>query len=152
MILERAKISDVEYVFELINYYADKGLVLPRSRQSLWENLHALRVLRIDAEVKGCALLQILGSDLVEIRSLAITEELRGCGYGKKIVQELEEEAKKLGIPKIFTLTYQVDFFKSCSYKIIDKETMPQKVWKDCINCLKFPTCDEVAMLKVFNA
>jgi len=89
--------------------------------------------------------------DLAEIRTLAVKESLNGQGLGKKLVEYIMNEAKELGLKKIFTLTYQTAFFEKCSFQEIGKDKMPQKIWKDCLNCPKFPNCDEVLMITEIN-
>jgi len=59
-----------------------------------------------------------------------------------------EEEAEEIGVKTLFTLTYQTGFFASLGFTEVPKEKLPHKVWKECINCSKFPNCDEVAMVK----
>lgn len=147
MNIRKAKLSDVEKIHELVNYYAKKGLMLPRSRSALYEFIRDFAVAEIDNEVVGVGALQILWIDLAEIRTLAISESQFGKGIGKKMVDYFLDEAKKLGIKKVFTLTYQPGFFQKCGFNEIEKEQMPHKVWKYCLNCPKFPNCDEVCLV-----
>jgi amino-acid N-acetyltransferase len=144
--IRKAKISDVDAIFDMITMYAQKGILLPRTRESLYENLQVISVATIDDQVVGTASLHILGKDLAEIRSLVVAEEGKGKGMGKLLVQQIVEETRKLEIDKLISLTYQVQFFEKCGFQVIEKTEMPQKVWKDCINCHKFPDCDEIAM------
>lgn len=144
--IRKAKISDVEAIFQLISMYAKKGILLPRTRESLYENIQVIFVATIDDQVVGTASLHILGKDLAEIRSLVVADEANGKGIGKLLVQKVVEEMEKLEISRLISLTYQVEFFEKCGFRVIEKEEMPQKVWKDCINCDKFPHCDEIAM------
>ena len=144
----KAKMSDVEALHKLINELAEDGLMLPRSRSVLYESLREFTVIEDDGEFIGGGALHIIWEDLAEVRALAIKPEYHGKGIGKLLIKELTNEAKDLGIPQIFALTYQVEFFKKCGFEEITKEKMPQKVWKDCINCPKFPNCDEVAVIR----
>lgn len=144
--IRKAKASDVEMIYEMILNYAKQGILLPRTRDSLYENLQVITVATIDDQVVGTASLHILGKDLAEIRSLVVSDQVSGQGIGKLLVQKIIDETKQLGIPKLISLTYQVHFFEKCGFKVIEKTEMPQKVWKDCINCHKFPDCDEVSM------
>ncbi|GIM45415.1 acetyltransferase [Collibacillus ludicampi] len=147
MILRKAVMPDVEAIYTLIQQYAEEGLLLSRSRLSLYENLQSLTVAEENGRVIGVAGLHILWSDLAEIRSLAIAPDSKGKGIGKQLVLQLIQEAESLGIARVFALTYQVAFFEKCGFQLIQKESLPQKVWKDCMNCKKFPTCDEIAMI-----
>lgn len=146
MIIRKARLSDVEEIHKLVNYYAENGLMLPRPRSVLYESIRDFAVAEIDNEIVGTGALHILWLDLAEIRTLAVTERLAKQGIGKQLVQFFLNEARELVIPKVFTLTYQPGFFQKSGFQIVHKENMPQKVWKDCINCPKFPNCDEICL------
>ena len=147
MEIRKAKLSDTEAIHKLVNHYAKKGLMLARSRSSIYENIRNYSVFEEGEEVVGIGALSILWADLAEIRTLAVWESLSGQGIGRKLVQYFLEEAKELGIERVFTLTYQVEFFEKCGFRVISKENMPHKIWKDCLNCPKFPNCDETLMV-----
>ena len=144
--IRRAKLSDIEEIFGMIQMYVKDGILLPRSRESLYENIQVITVATLNDQVVGTASLHILGKDLAEIRSLVVANEANGKGIGKLLVKKIIEEAEQIGIPRLISLTYQVEFFEKCGFSVIQKTEMPQKVWKDCINCHKFPDCDEIAM------
>jgi amino-acid N-acetyltransferase len=146
MIIRKARLTDSEAIHELVNFYAKKGLMLSRSRSSIYEYIRNYSIMEERGEVIGIGALTILWSDLAEIRTLAVTESLSGQGIGRKLVEHFLKEARDLGISKVFTLTYQIEFFEKCGFNIISKEYMPHKIWKDCLNCPKFPNCDEVLM------
>ena len=145
--IRRAKIADVDSLYELINIYSNKGIVLPRSKKSLSQNIFSIFVAVIDDIVVGTASLAILDTDLAEVRSLVVDESRAKLGIGKMLVEEIKEETERIGIDKLISLTYQVDFFKKCGFEVTVKDTMPQKVWQDCINCPKIHNCDEIAMI-----
>lgn len=142
-----AKISDVENILKLINDFAEKGLMLPRTRSTLYEGIREFVVAVEDDRIIGTASLHIIWDDLAEVRALAVAEGYQGKGIGRNLVEILLLEAGKLQCPKIFTLTYQVEFFKRLGFVLVEKEAMSPKVWKECINCVKFPNCDENAMI-----
>ncbi|OXS77995.1 N-acetyltransferase [Domibacillus enclensis] len=144
--VRKAVLADVEQVFELVNHYANEGLMLPRTKDSLVLNLQSIFVAEEAGEILGIASLAILGHDLAEIRSLGVKDTAMGRGIGKMLVERVVEETKLIGIPKLISLTYQVVFFEKCGFEVIQKTEMPQKVWTDCIHCPKFPSCDEIAM------
>ena len=147
MRIRKAKICDVEAIHFLINKYAGEGLMLAKSRMALYENLRDFIVAEQDEIVLGVGALHIIWEDLAEIRSLAVDRKCCKKGIGKKIINELIKEARELGICEVFTLTYKLEFFEKCGFIKVDKEGLPKKVWKDCINCPKFPNCDENAMI-----
>lgn len=143
MVIRKAKLSDVEEILTIVNDYAAAGLMLSKSRSLLYEHIRDFSVLEVDGVIAGVGGLHILWDDLAEIRSLAVKKEFSFRGYGRELVKFFLAEAKELNIPKVFTLTYQVDFFKKQGFYLVDKNNMPQKIWRECINCPKFPNCDE---------
>ncbi len=146
MILRKAKLADAEEMHTILNKYAEAGLMLARPRSLIYECIRDFVIAETDGEIVGTAALHILWEDLAEIRALAVKEGFRKEGIGRKMVEYCLREAGDLGLPKVFTLTYQQGFFSKLGFKVIGKENMPQKVWKECINCPKFPNCDEVCM------
>jgi amino-acid N-acetyltransferase len=143
----KAKMSDAEKIYSLVNSYANKGLMLPRSRSTIYENLREFTVAACGDELIGTGGLHIIWEDLAEIRTLAIDESHIQSGVGRRLVELLLEEAREIGVPKVFALTYQPGFFQKCGFSVVSKDELPQKVWKECINCPKFPDCDEIAVL-----
>lgn len=147
MELRKAKLADVEAMITLINRYAEQGLMLPRSRNMLYEGIREFLVAEEDKKIIGVGSLHIIWEDLAEIRALAVAPDYRGKSIGTQLVKALVNEAHDLGCEKVFALTYQPDFFQHCGFRVINKEEMPHKVWKECINCVKFPNCDEIAVI-----
>lgn len=143
----KARLSDAEDIITLINSYAEKGLMLPRTRNTLYEGIREFIIAQDNGVLIGTGALHVLWEDLCEIRALAVSEEYLGKGVGRALVELLCADAIELGCPKVFSLTYQVGFFKHMGFQMIDKENLPHKVWKECINCVKFPNCDENAMV-----
>lgn len=150
-VCRKATMEDLDTLVELIRGYAEKGIMLPRSRELLERQLEWFIVAEIDHEVVGCGSLTRLGQDLVEIRSLGISDGHKGQGIGSKIVDFLIEEARQLEIPKVMALTYEVSFFQKNGFDVVEKEIFPEKVWKDCVHCKKQHACDEIAVLKLLN-
>lgn len=147
MIYRKPTFQDVEVMFELVNSYAEQGLMLGRSRNILYESLRDFIVATDDeGKLLGMGALYLTWDELAEIRAMAIAPHVMKTGIGKKIVQALIEEAKGLQVKTVFTLTYQPEFFQKQGFIELPKEQLPHKVWKDCINCTKFPNCDEIAL------
>ncbi|MGE5507036.1 MAG: N-acetyltransferase [Chitinophagales bacterium] len=144
--IRKAKMTDVEVIHSLINGYAQDGLMLARSRSMLYESLREFSVVEAGGQVVGVGGLHIVWEDLAEIRALAIAPDHVGKGYGRRLVQALIQEAKDLDLPRIFTLTTSAPFFERCGFETVSKDTLPQKAWKECINCPQFPNCTETAL------
>ena len=149
MIYRKARFDDIESIYGLVNIYAAQGEMLPRSRNTLYENLRDMVVAEEEGRVIGVGALHIMWDRLAEVRMMAITPEHTRQGIGAEIVQLLLNEGDVLGIEKVFTLTYKPDFFRKLGFIRISREELPQKVWKECIDCPKYPNCDEIAMIKV---
>ena len=145
--MEKARIKDVPQMHQLINNFADKGLMLPRPLSEIYENVRDYFVVRQGERVIGCAALHISWSDLAEIKSVAVAEEGQRQRIGAQLVDACLTEARGLGIPTIFCLTYQPTFFEKFGFSRVDKMELPRKVWSECYRCPKFPDCDEVALV-----
>ncbi len=148
MIIEKARIGDVQKMHELVNKFAAKGEMLPRALSEMYENLRDYFVIRdTNGKVSACAALHINWVDLAEIKALAVTEGKHKRGLGASLINACIKEAKELGIPRIFCLTYKPAFFEKCGFVEVDKMELPRKVWAECYSCPKFPDCDEVALV-----
>jgi len=150
--IRNARMSDIKKIYALLNHFANKGLLLGRSLSSLYDQLRDFLVYEDTEEgepgtVVGVCSLHVCWENLAEIRSLAIAEGHHRRGIGRQLVQACISEADRLGIDRIFTLTYQPGFFKKLGFQPIDKNELPHKVWSDCIQCPKFPDCNEEAMI-----
>jgi amino-acid N-acetyltransferase len=152
MLYRKATFNDVEAMHKLVNSYAEQGLMLARSRNVLYETLRDFIVAEDDGEIVGIGALHLTWDKLAEIRAMAVAPGRVKAGIGRNIVNVLIEEAAALEILRIFTLTYQPGFFGKLGFTEITKEELPHKVWKECINCAKFPNCDETAMIRDLKA
>ena len=149
MKIRDAKTSDVRDVQRLVNDYAKKYEVIPRSLSELYESVRDLIVCEEDGKVVGACALHVMDEDLAEIRSLAVNSTHLGRGIGHKLVRRALKEAGTLGVQRVFALTYVPEYFvRWFSFKVIKKAKLPQKIWGDCIKCHKFPDCNETAVLK----
>lgn len=147
----RATFRDVESIHGIVNHYAEQGLMLARSRNTIYENLRDFVLAEDNGSVVGVGALHLVWDELAEIRAMAIAPEYTGKGIGMAIVEKLTEDARELGVKTLFTLTYQPGFFSKAGFAEVPKERLSQKVWKDCINCSKFPNCDEIAMIQLLD-
>ncbi len=134
----------------MVNDFARREEMIPRTINELYENVRDFVVCEEQGVLKGACALHVLWEDLAEIRSLAVRKESQRMGLGKKMVKRCVAEAKSLGIKRVFALTYQPLFFKKMGFEEIDKSSLPQKIWGDCVRCPKFPECDEHALIYRF--
>ena len=145
-----AKISDARPIHKLLLQYARDGLVLPRSLSDIYECIRNFYVFEgEDGAVIGAVCLQISWEDLAEVRSLVVAEQASGRGIGRQLVDQCLDEAKEIGLQKVFALTYKVTFFEKLGFHEIEKSELPHKIWGDCVKCAKFPECDETAMMTI---
>ncbi|MFC1953476.1 N-acetyltransferase [Chloroflexota bacterium] len=145
--VEKAKASDASQMHKLINYFADKGEMLPRPLSELYEQIRDYFVIRDGERIIACAALHVNWSDLAEIKSVAVAEDSQRQGIGNQLIIACLEDARALGIPTIFCLTYKPAFFEKLGFSQLDKMDLPQKVWNECFRCPKFPNCDEIALI-----
>jgi len=142
-----ATVHDVPAIQRLINSHAERGRMLFKSLAELYESLRDFAVWDEEGRVVGCAALTIIWADLAEIRSLAVDSAHMGRGIGSSLVQWAIDEARRLHIRKIMALTYEKRFFEKMGFVTVPKDTLPLKVWSDCVRCPKRENCDETAML-----
>jgi len=145
--VRRATVRDAAQIQALILQYAKKDEILPRSLNEIYENIRDFVVIENKGKIIACGALHICWDDLAEIKSLAVSPRNRRKGYGGKIVALFLEEARELGVSKVFALTYQVDFFKAMRFRRVEMDSLPKKIWVDCIKCVRFNNCNEVAMM-----
>jgi amino-acid N-acetyltransferase len=146
--IRKAKINDIKEIQRLIKLFTLRGGILPRSLSELYDHLRDFFVFVQNRRVVGICALHICWDDLAEIRSLAVEEKERHKGIGAKLVRACLKESKLLGVKRVFVLTYQPDFFERLGFEKVDKTVLPHKIWTDCLKCIKFPDCDEIALMK----
>jgi len=161
--IRKAIISDVGTIYGMLNDYAGRDLLLPRPLSELYGHLRDYFVIEnsgLDSQgssssqrhqrqtrILGVCALGICWEDLAEIRSLAVDKDQQGRGLGSQLVEACLEEARALGIKKVFVLTYVPSFFGGLGFQEIEKSSLPHKIWADCLKCPKFPDCDETALM-----
>lgn len=148
--IRKPLIAEADQIKNLIDPFVREGLILPRSLHSVYTTIRDfwVDVSRDDPEViRGCSALHISWSDLAEIRTLAVRKEFQGKGDGAALVDACLTEARDLGVRRVFTLTYVPGFFKKMGFTEVDKATLPNKIWADCIHCQYFPDCREIALI-----
>jgi len=146
ILIRNARLDDIPAIRDLINSHAQRGRMLFRSLANLYESLRDFKLYAIDGQIVGCCALEIIWANLAEVKSLAVKDDFQGRGIGTALVRSAIEEARQLRLPKIFTLTLEQKFFEKQGFKKVPMETLPLKVWSDCVQCPKQDHCDEIAM------
>lgn len=149
--IRKAKLSDAKDIQDLVNFFASRGDMLPRSLNEIYENIRDFYVLEVDGKVNGCVALHSTWEDLLEVKALAVNEAMQKKGWGKALVDAALAEAREMGARRVFALTYLPEFFKKYGFQRIGRNRLPQKIWGECLNCLKFPDCDETAVILELN-
>lgn len=146
---KKASLKDIAEMQDLVFDEVKKGTILFRSSDEMATNIRSYIVVKKENVIVGFGALHFHAHDLGEIRSLIVSDTCRGEGIGKNMVKKMLDEGKKLGVEKIFALTYEQSFFESIGFREIPKESLPaHKIWADCIKCKRFPICDEIALIK----
>ena len=146
----KAREADVPALLALINGYAERGLLLRRSEESLRSRLEDFTV-AVDASgaIVACGALTDLGPGLGEVRSLAVREDQAGRGLGHRLVERLLDEAAERGLREVLALTRRPSFFEALGFAVTRRERFLDKLMVDCKACPMNLCCDETAMVRV---
>lgn len=145
--VRKAVIDDVKGIHALIEAFAKRGIMLHRPENEIYDSVRDFFVHENCGKITGTCALHVCSADMGEIRSLAVAREFTGKGIGSSLVNACLDEARSIGLKKVFALTYQPKFFQKLKFRIVNKEVLPHKIWGDCIKCIKFPNCDEIAVI-----
>jgi amino-acid N-acetyltransferase len=143
----KARLFDVPEIKDLITPYATDDVMLPRSTAELFENIREYVVCRQTDRLVGCGSLHIASLELAEIRALAVAPDSQHHGIGRRLVDLCLDDARSFGVPRVFTLTLEPDFFARSGFREVPRDSLTQKVWQECYRCPKFERCDETAMI-----
>jgi amino-acid N-acetyltransferase len=149
--VRKAVMRDIPLILDLINGYAARGIMLPRTEFELSEAIRDFTVVLRDKELLGCGALHFYSPTTAEIRSLAVAENAKTHGVGRKLVEALVTEAENYELDAVFAFTYVVEFFNKVGFEVVERGVLPLKAWKDCLRCPKFQACDEIAVLRVLR-
>lgn len=145
--IEPARLADAQDIHALVTFWADRGDMLHRPIGEIYEAIRDFKVARKDGRVVGCGSLKIMGTDLAEVRSLAVAEEAQGLRVGAGIVAACVADARNFGLDRVFALTYRPGFFEKQGFRIANVMEFPQKVWGECVRCPFFTNCKEIAVV-----
>jgi len=149
--LRKPVVQDVPNMARIINGYASQGQMLPRSHHKLYQDIRDFVVATVEDEIIGCGALHVVWGDVAEVRSLAVAPDWLGKGIGRLMVEALVQEARSLGLPSVFALTYRQGFFEHMGFRVVPRETLPHKIWGECLDCPNFPNCNEIAVKMDFT-
>jgi amino-acid N-acetyltransferase len=149
--VRKALMRDIPPILALINGYAAKGVMLPRTEFEMSEAIRDFTVVYLDDRFLGCGALHFYSPTIAEIRSLAVHEDAKTHGVGRRLVEALAAEAEAYELDAVFAFTYVVDFFCKVGFEVVERGALPLKAWKDCVRCPKFQACDEVAVLRILR-
>ena len=147
MEIRPARMGDIPEIADLINYHAERGRMLHRSPAYLYEWVRNFCVCQIDGRIVGCCALEPVWTDLGELKSLAVRQDLRGQGIGTRLIERSLELARSIDIKRVFCLTREPIFFETLGFRRLERNELPHKVWSDCVNCPVKENCDEIALL-----
>lgn len=149
--VRKAVMRDIPTILELVNGYASRGIMLPRTEFEMSEAIRDFTVVTSGDRLLGCGALHFYSPTVGEIRSLAVAEDAKTHGVGRRLVQALVAEAESFDLDAVFAFTYVLDFFRKLGFEEVERGLLPLKAWKDCLRCPKFQACDEMAVLQVLQ-
>jgi amino-acid N-acetyltransferase len=149
--VRKAVMHDIGPILQLINGYAAKGVMLPRTEFEMSEAIRDFTVVTRNDALLGCGALHFYSPTTGEIRSLAVAEEAKTHGVGRRLIQSLVTEAQQYELDAVFAFTYVTEFFQKVGFQVVERGALPLKAWKDCVRCPKFQACDEIAVLRVLR-
>ncbi len=149
--IRKARMSDIPALLDLINGYASRGVMLPRTELEISESIRDFSVALADGQLAGCGALHFYSPTVGEVRSLAVAERVKTRGVGRRLIETLVDEAAGYSLDAVFAFTYVPDFFRKVGFEEVERGVLPLKAWKDCLRCPKFQSCDEIAVIRVLR-
>jgi len=149
--IRKARMSDIPALLDLINGYATRGVMLPRTELEISESIRDFSVALADGQLAGCGALHFYSPTVGEVRSLAVAERAKTRGAGRRLVETLVNEATEYSLDAVFAFTYVPNFFRKMGFEEVERGALPLKAWKDCLRCPKFQSCDEIAVMRVLK-
>jgi amino-acid N-acetyltransferase len=150
-VVRKAGMHDIGPILSLINGYAAKGIMLPRTELEVSEDIRDFSVIVTAGRLVGCGALHFYTPSIGEIRSLAVAEDAKTHGIGRRLIEALVREASNYSLDAVFAFTYVADFFRKMGFQEVERGELPLKAWKDCVRCPKFQCCDEIAVMRVLR-
>jgi amino-acid N-acetyltransferase len=149
--VRKAAMTDIAPLLALINDYAGKGIMLPRTEFEISENIRDFSVIYAGQDLVASGALHFYTPIMGEVRSLAVDPKWKAHGVGRRMVEALLVEAREFSLDAVFAFTYVPDFFRKMGFEEVERGELPLKAWKDCLRCAKFQCCDEIAMVHLLR-
>ena len=143
----KAQLPDARRIHELMAAYVTEEILLPRSLGEISENIRDFTVVEHRGQIVGCGALHFYGTDLAEVRSIAVDAARQRRGAGRRLVEALLAEARQHRVERVCLFTRIPDYFARLGFAPAAHESLPQKIWKDCLKCPRFYRCDETPMV-----
>jgi amino-acid N-acetyltransferase len=134
--VRRARTADVRAIADLVDGYAGNRILLAKERVTLYEDVQEFRVAEVDGTVAGCGALHVMWEDLAEVRTLAVDPVWRGHGVGSRILTALLDQARELGVSRLFCLTFEVDFFSRHGFHVVDGTPVAPEVYAQLLRSM----------------
>lgn len=147
----RARAADVAGIHALISAYAAQGLLLPRSAEEIRARVAHFLVMDEGGRVAGCVALEPYGTELAEIRSLAVAPEGRGRGLGARLLRHALAAARRRGYARVFAVTHAPRFFMHHGFSPQPRQSLVEKIERDCAGCAKRRHCRLSAVVAVLE-
>ncbi|MFN7996184.1 MAG: N-acetyltransferase [Bryobacteraceae bacterium] len=151
LVVRKAGMQDIQPILDLINGYAAKGVMLPRTELDVSEDIRDFTVILSGGKLLGCGALHFYSPIMGEIRSLAVAESAKTLGIGRRLIEALVQEATTYSLDAVFAFTYVAEFFRKMGFQQVERGELPLKAWKDCLRCSKFQCCDEIAVVRILR-
>ncbi|OCG74775.1 amino-acid N-acetyltransferase [Microbacterium sediminis] len=128
-----ARTADIVQIRDLLEPYVQRRILLGKDLVVLYEATHEFVVAEAEGRVIGCGALHVMWEDLAEVRTLIVRDDWLHRGVGRRIVERLEDNARELGVTRLFCLTFEVDFFTRRGFAPIAEQIVDPDVYSQLV-------------------
>jgi amino-acid N-acetyltransferase len=133
VLIRRARTGDIRTIREIVRPHAESRVLVSKDAVTYYEAVQQFRVGEVDGQVVGFGALHVMWEDLAEIRTLAVSPEAKGLGVGSRLLEALVEDARELGVQRLFCLTFEVDFFARHGFEVIEGQAVDPEVYAELV-------------------